>query len=58
MANKVKFGLSNCVIAPITNVGDSSYTYGTCTPLLNIANHVDCLGFAGLLFGSTLGPLT
>lgn len=29
MANKVKFGLSNCVIAPITAVGDSSYTYGT-----------------------------
>ena len=29
MANKVKFGLSNCVIAPITNVGDSTYTYGT-----------------------------
>lgn len=29
MANKVKYGLSNCVIAPITAVGDSSYTYGT-----------------------------
>ena len=29
MANKVKYGLSNCVIAPITNVGASSYTYGT-----------------------------
>ena len=26
--NKVKFGLSNCVIAPITAVGDNSYTYG------------------------------
>ena len=29
MANKVKFGLSNCVIAPITAVGESSYTYGS-----------------------------
>lgn len=29
MANKVKFGLSNCVIAPITATSDSSYTYGT-----------------------------
>ena len=29
MANKVKFGLSEVHIAPITAVGDSSYTYGT-----------------------------
>lgn len=29
MANKVKFGLSNCVIAPITAVSSSAYTYGT-----------------------------
>ena len=29
MANKVKFGLSEVHIAPITNVGYSSYTYGT-----------------------------
>ena len=29
MANKVKFGLSNCVIAPITAVSASTYTYGT-----------------------------
>lgn len=29
MANKVKFGLSNVHIAPITAVGTSSYTYGT-----------------------------
>ena len=28
MANKVKFGLSEVHIAPITAVGDSSYTYG------------------------------
>lgn len=27
--NKVKFGLSNCVIAPITAVSNSGYTYGT-----------------------------
>lgn len=27
--NKVKFGLSNCVIAPITAVADNAYTYGT-----------------------------
>lgn len=27
--NKVKFGLSNCVIAPITAVSNSEYTYGT-----------------------------
>ena len=27
--NKVKFGLSNCVIAPITAVSNSAYTYGT-----------------------------
>lgn len=29
MANKVKFGLSNVVVAPITEVTDSGYTYGT-----------------------------
>ena len=30
MANKVKFGLSNCWIAPITNISSSGeYTYGT-----------------------------
>lgn len=29
MANKVKFGLSEVHIAPITTVGTSSYTYGT-----------------------------
>lgn len=27
--NKVKFGLENVHIAPITAIGDSSYTYGT-----------------------------
>lgn len=29
MANKVKFGLSEVHIAPITSVSDSAYTYGT-----------------------------
>lgn len=29
MANKVKFGLSNVHIAPITAISESSYTYGT-----------------------------
>ena len=29
MANKVKFGLSEVHIAPITSVGDNSYSYGT-----------------------------
>ena len=29
MANKVKFGLSNCVIAPITDTDSTGYTYGT-----------------------------
>lgn len=29
MANKVKYGLSNCWIAPITATTDSSYTYAT-----------------------------
>lgn len=29
MANKVKYGLSNCVMAPITEITSSAYTYGT-----------------------------
>ena len=38
MANKVKFGLSNCVIAPITATSSSSYTYGTPIPVPGAVN--------------------